>query len=326
MRNDRSIVLMAVLLGIVAPLVIAGAGMGLVYSWWDELPDVIATHWTNDRPDGFSSKSTVPWLLFGVAGVLPVLIGSGVIYVLRTGRRDPAYRFQTALMPGLSAFLTILIVGSIHAQRGLADAAGAGPIGRWVGAGFLAMAVVTLLGWVVQPKQERGYVGEEAEPLPLEPGETAVWTGEVRAAPLVIWVGAIGIIISAAASTRILVDGMFVPGLAVAGTALVLGLVTFGYSRARVIVDGRGLTVRPVMGWPVYRVPLEDVARVESGDVSAIAQFGGFGFRWIPGAFGIILRAGDAISVIRRDGRRFVVTVSDAATGAALLRTYMERR
>jgi hypothetical protein len=48
--------------------------------------------------------------------------------------------------------------------------------------------------------------------------------------------------------------------------------------------------------------------------------------RLVPnGSFGIVLRAGEALQVTRRDGRRFTVTVDDAATAAALLEALSSR-
>jgi hypothetical protein len=39
----------------------------------------------------------------------------------------------------------------------------------------------------------------------------------------------------------------------------------------------------------------------------------------VPGGSGVILRAGSALIVTRRSGRRFTVTVDDAETAAGLL-------
>lgn len=45
----------------------------------------------------------------------------------------------------------------------------------------------------------------------------------------------------------------------------------------------------------------------------------------VTGATGVVLRSGEAIEVQRTGGRRFVVTVDDAQTGAALLGTLVAR-
>ncbi|MNY73206.1 hypothetical protein D3C86_2119390 [compost metagenome] len=58
-----------------------------------------------------------------------------------------------------------------------------------------------------------------------------------------------------------------------------------------------------------------------------MGEFGGWGLRLSTDRrFGVVLRSGEAIEVLRRSGKRFVVTVEDAATGAALLEALVERR
>ena len=61
-------------------------------------------------------------------------------------------------------------------------------------------------------------------------------------------------------------------------------------------------------------------------DVSPFAEFGGWGYRvGRGGRVGIVLRSGPALQVERTGGRSLVVTVDDAATGAALLNTLAAR-
>ena len=57
-----------------------------------------------------------------------------------------------------------------------------------------------------------------------------------------------------------------------------------------------------------------------------MAEFGGWGYRvGRGGRVGVVLRTGEALQVQRTGGRAFVVTVDDAATGAALLNTLAAR-
>jgi hypothetical protein len=99
----------------------------------------------------------------------------------------------------------------------------------------------------------------------------------------------------------------------------VAGLLTVLLGRAHVTVDRRGLTVSlGPFGWPRVRVPADDVAEVTVAEISPM-QFGGWGYRIVPGGSGVILRAGEALIVTRRSGRRFTVTVDNADTAAGLL-------
>lgn len=79
------------------------------------------------------------------------------------------------------------------------------------------------------------------------------------------------------------------------------------------------------IGFPRFRLPSSDIRHVETVHVEPVGDFGGWGLRWRPDRFGVITRTGEAIAVRRRSGRRFVVTVDDADTGAALLHTLAGR-
>ncbi|WES64942.1 hypothetical protein P0L94_02445 [Microbacter sp. GSS18] len=112
----------------------------------------------------------------------------------------------------------------------------------------------------------------------------------------------------------------------VTGVAVLLIVLAATTVAFHVRVDDRGLSVESVAGVPRFRVPLGDVTSAAAVDVVPMGEFGGWGLRWAPGRrFGVVLRTGAAIEVTRRDGRRFVVTVDDAGTGAALLEALAER-
>jgi hypothetical protein len=68
------------------------------------------------------------------------------------------------------------------------------------------------------------------------------------------------------------------------------------------------------------------VLLAETRQISPFGDFGGWGLRTaLDGTVGVVVRGGSAIAVERTGGRRFVATVDDASTGAALLNTYAER-
>jgi hypothetical protein len=67
-------------------------------------------------------------------------------------------------------------------------------------------------------------------------------------------------------------------------------------------------------------LPAESIESVRVVTVSPMPEFGGWGYRIsLDGRFGVVLRAGEAIEVKYAGGRRFVVTVDDAKTGASVL-------
>jgi hypothetical protein len=155
--------------------------------------------------------------------------------------------------------------------------------------------------------------GTEPAPVPATPlgsTEHVSWTRSVGAPWLPVLGGlllALGICLAVAVSPPAGV------GAGLAGVAVAL------LGSARVTADRRGLTVSfGPFGWPRMRVPADDIAEVAVADVSP-GQFGGWGYRIVPGGSGVIMRSGEALVVTRRSGRRFTVTVDDAGTAAGLL-------
>jgi len=62
---------------------------------------------------------------------------------------------------------------------------------------------------------------------------------------------------------------------------------------ARVWVDQRGLTVRGPLGFPAYTVPLAEIAAVDVVRVSALGEYGGWGWRLgRRQRFGAVFRSG----------------------------------
>ncbi len=314
-------------LGIGLPLLVTIIGVYLQLSWWDQLPNPVAVHWgANGVVDGFGSQAMVPWMTALLGVVLPLLMTIPVLVSLRKGVRGPNLRFMVAIAAFFSGFMVWLLTGSLYIQRGLADAAETGSIAPVLLAGLGAGALAGVLAWVIQPRQETELQSQDAAPLSVGPSERAVWTAQVgMSAPIMILLG-LGAVGSAVGAAAVWFSGEHGAAVALSVVAVLIGVIAFGLSRATVTVDERGLLVKAALGWPKFEVPTADVASVATQEVSGLAEFGGYGIRAIPGAFGVILQSGDAISVTRRNGRRFVVTVDDAATGAGLLQAYAQRR
>jgi hypothetical protein len=107
---------------------------------------------------------------------------------------------------------------------------------------------------------------------------------------------------------------------------VVLGFSFVAFMHFIVTVNRDGLTVRSAIGKPRFRVPLEEVIKAEVVAVRPMREFGGFGIRGDGhGRVGVVIRTGEMLQVHRTGDRIFVVTVDDAATGAALLNTLAGR-
>lgn len=240
---------------------------------------------------------------------------------------SPFQRFLSAFTAGFAVFFVAVMLASMAMQLDLERAADAGGIGGAMGLSFGGWVIATAAAWFAQPSVDiRAEGGDPSSPLTLAQSERAVWIGQVR--PSRVFAGVMGIaLVLLLASTLLLflvtVDAA-IRWVMLSTLLLLLGLtVTTMWFRVR--IDSRGLEARSALGWPSFRLPAAEIARVEATRIVPFAEFGGWGLRWGPGRFGIVMRAGEGIVATRDDGRIFAVTVDDAEGGAALLAAVAER-
>ncbi|MBL3686065.1 DUF1648 domain-containing protein [Leucobacter zeae] len=320
-------------IGLLIPLALLGAAAALLVAWMPRLPDPAATHWSGSGgPDGFGSPWTYVWILIGIGGGLVLLIWALAVLGGRLpgargldGEPAPAWsgiqRLLVAFGAGFSLLMITTAVGSAAVQLDLADAADAGSIGWLVALGFGCWIAGTALAWFAQPSiVVRLGPAAPAAPLPVRPTERVVWFGDVR--PSRVYLGAMGIALLTLGWSTVFVFAKPVDPWArsVTVSALVLvvllGTISLWF---RVRIDRGGLEARSIVGWPVLRVPADDVRSVEAASINPLGDFGGWGLRWAPGRTGLVMREGEGLVVTRKDGRIFAVTLDDAETAASVL-------
>jgi MFS family permease len=212
---------------------------------------------------------------------------------------------------GLSSAI-VLVATTLNA--GVRDWAEAPEIGT---AGIVILFALPTLGLVVGAILGRHWY--PVKPIPrrvtevidVEPGERVSWVGRAR----VHWVA---LVLFALAVLLLFLR----PGLPLWVFVLIAGVgVVFSQVEAQVTNDG--MRVR-LGGIPVRTFPLDRIssARAMAADP---AEYGGTGWKKVPGQSALILRAGEAIAITFRDGSQFVVTVDDPERGAALLNGLIER-
>ncbi|WP_426364732.1 DUF1648 domain-containing protein [Streptomyces sp. E-08] len=295
------------------PFVLALAAHLVVLAFLhDRLPDPLATHFGGGgRADGFTSRAA-----FTVISTA-LLLGLGAGWTLLVRRTALWGAWATAGFTG--ALLVLLVRDNLDAV----DAAGvSSPLVNLTvaaAAGGLFAAVGRALTRLVPP-EDAAPVAADGPRLPLGASEVAGWTRATGSRPLTALAG-----LALAATPAVLLLAPW-PGALLGLLGLVIGVPGLALARIRVTVDRRGLTVRPALGSrPRIRVPLDEVAGADVRDVSAVADFGGWGYRVRAHRTGVVLRSGEALVVRRAGGREFAVTVPDARTGAALLNTLAER-
>jgi len=309
------------LLALGVPAAIIATTTGLAMSWRHDLPDPIAVHWGLNGPDGFGSLTTsIVWPAVAGSVVASLLWALGFFACRQSFTR----RGAAALAVGSTILLSGVSIGALSVQRGVADARDAGSIDGVILVTFLvataAAGIVTRLIPGDPPLPTSEPVSPTAARLKLGRGEDASWVRDVTSPGYFLAI--VGVVLTIALFG--LLGGMWWFAL-VLGVTIGLSLVAFLHWT--VIVDRDGLTVRSILRRPCFRIPLNEVEMAEVVEVRPLREFGGWGIRsgMTGGRMGVVVRKGPALQVHRTGGRVFLVTVDDAATGAALLNTLAGR-
>ncbi len=302
------------------PAVLTAVTVLVALGWRDRLPDPVASHWGPDGVDGSSS----------LVGLLLPLVGMNLAFALGLwaigffwGYAAMTRRFAVGVAVWTSTFVDGLLVAMLAAQLDVPAAAQARDLGGWLALAIAGALVVGALAAWASPGDARlaatGQVPDAAPRLPLPETEQASWVQHLRAGRPV-WIG-VAVVAFAAVMTLVTRSWWF--GLALVATLLPLLVAVTEWT---VSVDRRGLVARSRLPRPRVMVPLEEVEEAVVVHVNPLREFGGWGIRTgVGGRVGVIMRGGEAIEVVRTGGRRVVVTVDDAATGAALLNTLAAR-
>jgi MFS family permease len=318
-----------VLVAVWLPVLLVAIGVAVQLALLPQAPASIAVHWNAaGDPDRFAPAWTQPLTTIAFGLGLPLLIALTSLPGLRRGDRGMTYRLMGATAAGLSALVTVAFTWTFVTQVGLGSSTEAPTVWAALVASFVAAAVVGVAAWFIQPREEAtDAAAQPATPLALTPNERALWmrvVGMSRGAAITI---VAAVVLIAASAVVAWVTGAE-PLLAWILTGVALLLLVFAATTLafHVRVDDTGLHVDSVLGLPRLHVPLADVVSASHVTVNPVGEFGGWGLRLGSGRrFGVVLRTGEAIEVLRRSGKRFVVTVDDAGTGAALLEALVER-
>lgn len=320
-----------IVVGVALPVAISLAGVVAVLVSLPLLPDPIAVHWgPSGAPDGFGA----PWL----ALVLPPVIVAGYCaFVLSatgltklTGVITVNQKLIVAIAPFLAVVVTGVIAGATVMQRGVADAADAGSIFPVLIGSFVGGIALALASWFLLPAASPWEPVTDTDELPhldLDDTARAVWVQQaVPARALGIPVTIILVVAMVAGGVLLWFAAPLAAFLVYVLAMGALMVLVIGTLYWRVTVDGRGFRAVSVVGFPRFVIPLQEVESANDIVVRPVGDFGGWGLRWGGrGRFGIILRAGVALEVRRKDGRQLVVTVPRARTGAALLNSLAQR-
>jgi hypothetical protein len=296
---------------LVVPVVVAAAGAAVLLAALPALPDRVLVHW---GVEGTTSGSPLTALV-----AVPTTAAIAVVLWLALRRPENVRmglqgRLVAALPVWVACFVTIGLVGTVVLQARPGAPVPWLPLVLGAGVGLLAGLVVAR----TVPVPPRGAAPSRVAPLPVRPDERLAWFGTAAASPGV-QAGALGVLVVAAGA--VLLAGLAtVPAVAlVAVVPLACAVLAATMLTWRVRIDRAGVTAVGALGFPRLHVPADDVAAAAVTTVAPIGDLGGFGLRQRPGVTAVATRGGEAVEVTRRDGRRLLLTVDDAADAAGVL-------
>ncbi|GAA3381752.1 hypothetical protein [Cryptosporangium minutisporangium] len=300
-----------------ASLLVPPLAIGVSWlAWHDRLPMRVASHWPDltSAPDGTMATDAA------LAGTGAAALGAavaGAVTAAVTTQSDATRRGAFAVVGfigGMAAGLW-LVPTALTLRAGSPDDA---VLGGWVVA-LVASGAYGAVPYLLSPPGSAPVSPVSADRVDLRPGETGAWSRTITA-PLFAWAGAGLLAIGVVHSAIMWATGQRSGALSLTPLIL-LGLVVALFVRLRVTVDWRGLRVVPAaLRIPLKRIPLDRVAEVGAVDVNP-AEWGGWGYRWMPGRSAIVLRHGPGLVVTTTNGKRFAVTLDDPHEPAALLET-----
>ena len=315
--------------GIVLPIVVAAASALAQLAMLPALPRQIAIHWNAAGENSFGPAWTMCVLTLAIGLAMPLIVGGVVLSAIRKATAPVQARFLAAMTMFTVVLVSVLALGTMLIQLDLPDPTVVPSVIPTLIAAGVAGALAGYAVWraTIEPPCAPSETSEP-DPIRIQDGETVVWLRDVRMAGS----GRIGVIAAVAllALTSALLIGidlatggrLSVLSWLMLGLTVFLGALLLAFTRFHVRVDASGLTARSALGWPGTHVAAADIAKTEVVTVNPLAEFGGWGWRLAPGSgTGIVMRAGEALRVTRRDGRLLTITVDDAQTAAGLLRT-----
>ena len=265
----------AVIIGGVAPLLIAVSATGVMVGWLPELPSPVATHWAaTGGPDGFGSAWTVVIVPLAVSLGFGALAVGGSWSTRPSGLLGGSQKFLLVTSLFLSGMISALTLWIVAIQRGLSDASRTPSITPVILPVVAIGLVLAVIGWFLLPRIDNAPADtSEPEPLGLTPSERVAWSSNVRInGVILVLLGAVVLVICGAVMIPF---SLGLQGLVFPIAVLVVVVVLVGTSFWRVSVDYRGLVVRSVLGWPRVVIRPSDIRSVHTVDINPVADFGG---------------------------------------------------
>lgn len=318
MTSRRSLSTLVLIWSVVGIAALVGGWLAVA----DRLPDPLAVHWSGVSPD--RSMSQIGWLAV-VLGIL--VLGAAVAGGALATTPDWGYRAtRRAFLAGLLAwggFALGLQATVLIANLDVTDWQDARTSLTALPLILVPSAIGFAAGWLLAGSVDKPRQTAELPSITLGSGDRAAWATRVSAR----WAtySFIGVAVLTVVTAALAVAGFGqVPWITPVALALV-SVAGITMTSVSISIGARGVTIRfGVIGWPVWRIKLSDIAGASVEDRQAL-EVGGWGFRVTPYGTALMLRSGECLVIERHGKKNVFLSVDDAASAAALLNALVER-
>lgn len=286
--------------------------------WQHRLPTELPTHWGASGPADAATHGPTIWgWLFAIAAAA-ALIGTVLLLIPLKGKWTQ--RAIGGVTGAIGAYALSMWLMSSATALDVTDPYTV-ELGAWAIPSTIAplYAAVPLL---LFPRVGHPPASVEdptpVTPIAFAPNESVSWSRTVSS-----WLFIIMTTVMIAIGMLIFVPAIMRGGLAaVSWTAvpfLLATLVVAAFCAFRVTVDWRGLRVTSLLfGIPIKRVSPESIAAVEVATLEPM-QWGGWGYRIMPGRSAVILRKGPSLVVTQRNEKQFAISLERPEEPASIL-------
>ncbi|WP_146066116.1 hypothetical protein [Cryobacterium sp. Y82] len=283
--------------------------------WRGDLPTELASHWSGSGPaDDAMAVGTLLALNLGMTGV-PAVAGVAIsVWPGMSARAKRGAYFFLGVFGGMGAAIWLLSAGLTMQVGDPYEVV----LGAWVIVSFVA-AGYGIIPFLIAPRP-RLEATDVQRRIEFAPSAIGAWSQTISG-NLFLWVAIGLIILGSVIYGPAVVAGRAsdqIVGIAVIAVTIVL---VASFVRLRVTADWRGLrVVSAIFRIPLRRIHLEAIAVVEAAELRP-AEWGGWGYRIMPGRSAVILRKGPGLIVTTKNEKQFAISLDDPETPAALLAT-----
>jgi hypothetical protein len=317
-----------IVVGVIAPLVIAAAGIIAVLAVLPRLPYPLAVHWgPSGAPDRFGSP--IPGLVLIAITAVGYSIFAFLVARSEHGGVTLNQRAILSIGPFLSTVVTGIVAGSTIMQVDVADPREGPPIGPVLAASFGLGLAAAIGAWLLLPRTEP--ITPPASPNPpvlsLGESERAMWIQHIGPSRVLgASVATVLVLAITAGAVALWISAPLIALVIYLVVMISIGAISAASLYWRVTIDAAGLRAVSPLGVPRFTVPLAEVVSADLITVDPLRDFGGWGIRWAGGRrIGIVMRRGEALEVRRTGDRSLVLTVPHAKDAAALLNSLAQR-